>query len=232
MITFRKEKRVHPCHLARHDLIQLGNIVKTDFPNSFRKEDFEISSSWNNANVLENSIDDFLAHPNLPSVISRLNIRLIGWSAERDIDKSVQIIFYDNFIQAEVSGHSESWVNGKFIQIIDFLKTTRPLFWFLESQPVYAFRGILWGTIIAVAYLLGKEILYTGSDSQGTKPLLLYMLILFLLDWALGKLKYTQIFLTDKQSFVQKYNDLFIIIGFIASIIAIVTFVLQFVLHM
>lgn len=228
MITYRRDESIHPCHLTREELIRLVEIVKTDFPDSSRKEDFEIGSNWDKARISDNSINDFLSHTNLPPVLSRLNIRLIGWSEERHIDKSVEITFYDNFIQVVVSGHSESWVNGKFIQIVDFLRTARPLFWFLESPPVYALRGALWIIILAGTYWLWKEILYGGSNSPGVKPILLYVLVLFL-DWALSRLKYTQIFLADKKSFVQKYNDLFIVVGFIAGIIAIVDFCLRFV---
>ena len=116
VINYRKEEDIHPCHLSREDVIQLVDLIKIDFPTSTRAEDLEITSHLDQKVISVNSIEDFFGHKNLPAVISRLTIRLTGWSNSK-IDKTVNLTFYDNFIQLNVSGDSESWVNGKFIQI-------------------------------------------------------------------------------------------------------------------
>ena len=123
MEKYTRTKSIHPCRLNKADLIELVNLIKTDFPQQKRKEDFKITAHFYGFNVFENNLEEFLQHKNLPKIFSNISFRLIGWSVAGDIDKSLELTFYDSFITLNVDGDSESWVRGKYTQMLDFLKT-------------------------------------------------------------------------------------------------------------
>jgi hypothetical protein len=129
MIKFTKERKIHPCYLSVDDLRALVLLINTDFPESNRPDDFQIRTSLNGVYISEHSLENFLNHDRLPPILTRLMINVVGWSSTREIDKNFDITFYDNYIDLRVSGFSESWVNGKFLQVVDFLKKTRPSLW-------------------------------------------------------------------------------------------------------
>lgn len=226
MINYRKEEDVHPCHLSREDVIRLVQLIKTDFAASTRKEDLEITSHLNQEVVSANSIEDFLGHNNLPAIISRLTIRLTGWSNSK-IDKTVNLTFYDNFIQLNVSGDSQSWVNGKFIQINDYLRTKRPFFWFLRTMPAYFIRGAFFFLIIFGAFWMIQTSLKKQMSSTDMLISLCFLFVV-VLDTAMSKFRYTQIFIQDRMTFVQKYNSTIILGSFAIAILTLLVAVLQY----
>jgi hypothetical protein len=224
MVDFRKEEKIHPCYLKKDDLKSLVDIIKEDFPKSDRLEDFKISTWSDSLHVSENTLDNFLAQKKLPEILTKLTIRVIGWSENRDINKSLEITFYDNYINLSISGSSETWVNGKHIQITKFLKNTRPFFWFLKLPIVSMVRGALFVFMMIGGYLIWESIFKNKSIENS---IVIGTLSLFLLDWILGKIYYTKIYLTEQQSFFEKHKELITLISLIGSIAGIIGMILD-----
>jgi uncharacterized membrane protein YvlD (DUF360 family) len=225
MLKFNKQSRIHPCHFSKSELETLVSLIKTDFPESNREEDFKIRTYSDTIDITEHSLENFLGHDRLPPTLSRLMIGVIGWSDDREINKSFDLTFSDNYIDLRVSGVSESWVNGKYIQITNFLKAKRPLLWFLHSPAIYVIRGGIFVIIVAGAAFLIYQWYMNGFDSVN---ILIPLSVLFfsILDSMIGKHKYTQIFLTEQRSFSERYKDLVTIVGLLASVTTIMIFLL------
>jgi hypothetical protein len=198
MKNYITDKRIHPCRLNRADLVRLVALIKTDFSKSERKEDFELRSYFDGLNISENSLDAFFHHTDLPPVLSRLTIRQIGWSAAREIDKLLELTFYDNYISLSVRGESESWVKGKSSQLLDFLKTKRPFFWFLRTRPGLFFGGALIFIIGGPALGFIEYRILTGGFISVGIFLPMGVIFLILLGFAVARFRYTQIYLTRK----------------------------------
>lgn len=224
MIDFRKEEKIHPCYLKKDDLKSLVDIIKEDFPKSDRLEDFTISTWSDSLRVSENTLDSFLAQKKLPEILTKLTIRIIGWSEDRDINKSLEITFYDNYINLSISGSSETWVNGKHIQITKFLKKTRPLFWFLKLPIVYMIRGALFVFMMIGGYLMWESIFKNKAIENSV---FIGTLSILLLEWILGMINYTKIYLTEQQSFFEKHKELITLILLIASLAGIIGVILD-----
>lgn len=224
MVDFRKEEKIHPCYLKKDDLNSLVEIIKEDFPTSDRLEDFKISTWSDSLHVSENTLDSFLAQKKLPEILTKLTIRIIGWSENRNINKSVEITFYDNYISLSVSGSSETWVNGKHLQITKFLKKTRPIFWFLKLPIIYMIRGALFVFMLIGSYSI-LEYIFINKPIKNS--ILIGVFSILLLDWILGKVKYTKIYLTEQQSFFEKHKDLITFITLMASIAGIIGIILD-----
>ena len=199
-------------------MLKLVKIVKETFPISERKEDFEISTNLPNIAIRSNSIEDFLKHEELPDKFNRLSFRIIGWSENREIDKSIQMIFYDNFINLYVDGIDQTWVLGKYSQITDFLRKKRPWFWAL--QKIFpSITGIipLLSLIAIVYFIMVKAIISSISTT------------FFLIAWVFATvlyfkgtfLPYTQIILAPKKSFLNKEN-IIIVVGVLCLIVSII----------
>lgn len=225
MKKYTKETKVHPCRLTRSDLVGLEEVIRSDIKTE-RTKDFKVTCHIPNIDISENSINDFLNHKDLPRIISRISLSIIGWSEDNNIDKSVDLIFYDSFITLRVSGTSETWVNGKFLQVVNLLRTKRPALWFLKTTPVYMLRGSLFAILFYAFGVMLKRLLSEGLNSIGISlPILIVAISLF--DTALSKFNYTEIYIEEKKSFIEKYNTAILIIGAIGSIAAIISVILQ-----
>ena len=226
MKEYTKSVNVHPCKLERDDLLKLITIVKETFPISERKEDFKVSTNLPSIFIRENSIEDFLTHKELPQRFNRLSIEIIGWDKNREIDKTVRMTFYDNFITLVVTGVDETWVLGKYSQITNFLRKKRPWFWALPNTVFPLLTGAIpFMCIYGLIYFIKvKEIPYVVS------------IALFLIAWLFATvlyfkdkfLPYTQIILTPKKAIFSKENIIiliatltliFTIVGVIASLV-------------
>jgi hypothetical protein len=220
MIDFNKQNKIHPCCLTNDDLVALVSLIKQDFPKSDRQEDFTIRTFSTIVNISEHSLKDFLKHDRLPSILTILTIEMIGWSTERDINKSLDITFYNNYIELRVSGASESWVNGKYIQITDFLKGKKPRFWFLHTTAAQVISGGIYTLLVIGISFLVTQVFIEGLESIGILiPLSIFLL--GLLNFIIRKSKYTQIFIAKKQSFSDKYKDLITILLIIGTLFSI-----------
>lgn len=225
MKKYTKETKVHPCRLTKSDLIDIEEALRSDIKTK-RIEDFKVTCNILNINISENSINDFLNHKVLPKIISRISLSIIGWSEDNNIDKSIDLTFYDNFITLRVNGDSETWVNGKFLQLGNLLKTKRPTLWFLKTAPVYMLRGALFVILVSGLGVMVSRTFSGGINSVGVSlPILVLAISLF--DNALSKFNYTKIYIEEKKSFIEKYNTVILIIGAIGSIAAIISVILQ-----
>jgi len=217
---YTKSLDVHPCKLERDDLLKLITIVKETFPISERKEDFKVSTNFPNISIRENSIEDFLAHKELPQRFNRLSIEIIGWDKNSKIDKTVRMTFYDNFIELDVNGVDETWVLGKYAQITNFLSKKRPWFWALHGKVFpYLIGAIPVISICGLIYFIKvKEIPYLVS------------IAIFLIAWLFATvhflrgtfLPYTQIILTPKKSSLFSKENIIILIAIFTLIFTIV----------
>ena len=222
MKKYTKLESIHPCRLERNDLLELIKIVKETFPVSGRKEDFEIYTTLPNISISSNSIEDFLKHEELPDELNKLSFNIIGWSKNREIDKSVRMTFYNNYIDLDIDGREQTWVLGKYSQITDFLRKKRPWFWALHKLSPYI-RGIIAGIIpvlsliVTVELIKAKAIIYSISTA-----LLLIAWVFAIVFYFKGTLlPYTKIIITPKKSFFNKENITIIVLvlTFIVSII-------------
>jgi len=218
MKKYTKSRSIHPCRLEKNDLLELIKIAKETFPTSDSKEDFVISTNLPDIHISSNSIEEFLKHEELPDKFNRLSLTIIGWSENREIDKSVRMTFYDNYINLDVDGIQQTWVLGKDSQITDFLKKKRPRFWALHK--VFPFiTGII--TLVSlsalVSFIKAKVMIYSVSTA------------LFLIAWIFATvfyfsgtfLPYTQIILTTRKPLFTKEN-ITIIIAVLSLIISII----------
>ena len=97
MKKYTKETKIHPCRLEKSDILNIEELIRSDVETK-RTEDFSVNSHLHNVDIYENSMNDFLNHKDLPKILSRLSISIIGWSKDNNIDKSIDLTFYDNFI--------------------------------------------------------------------------------------------------------------------------------------
>lgn len=218
MKEYTKSGDIHPCRLERNDLLELIKIIKETLPVSDRKEDFKISTNLPDIHISSNSIEEFLKHEELPDKFDRLTLNVVGWSKNREIDKSIRITFYGNYINLDVGGTQQTWVLGKYSQITNFLKKKKPWFWALHKIfPVIAGIIPIVSLNALVDFIKAKVIIYSVSTA------------LFLIAWIFATvfyfrgtfLPYTQIILTPKKSLFNKEN-ITIIIAALSLIISII----------
>jgi hypothetical protein len=225
MINFRKTKSIHPCRLSREDLVVLSNLIQTDFPVSDRITDFTIETRFDNVVIAANDVQHFLSRDRLPAILTDLEISKVGWSPDRNIDKMLHLRFGNNSIDLSVSGSSESWVNGKYIQIVDFLKTKQFTLWFLHHPvPVFFLVRVAIGAyIVSEGVLLIRQFYVGGLDSIRTSTLLI-VIAFGLLSLGLGKQKYTHISLVREETLLSKHKDaLTFLLGFAALAYQVLT---------
>lgn len=218
MKEYTKSGNIHPCRLERNDLLELIKIIKETFPVSDRKEDFKISTNLPDIHISSNSIKEFLKHEELPDKFDRLTLDVLGWSKNREINKSIHITFYGSYINLNVDGTQQTWVLGKYSQITNFLKKKKPWFWALHKIfPVIAGIIPIVFLIALVDFVKAKVIIYSVSTA------------LFLIAWIFATvfyfrgtfLPYTQIILTPKKFLFNKEN-IAIIIAALSLIISII----------
>lgn len=214
MKEYSKSGYINPCRFKKEDLLELVEILKESFPPSNRKEYFEISTNFHGVYIRSNDIEEFLKHKELPDKLSRLSLRIIGWSENREIDKTVCITFYDNYISLNVNGKEQAWVLGKYVQIKDFLKKKRPWFWALNKAFPFIV-GIIPVPLleVLVSFIKRGEIIYSLS----TTLFLLALLFTTIFYFKGTFLPYTQIILNPKKTILSKEN--------IAIIIALLTLI-------
>ncbi len=218
MKIYQKQSNIHPCKLERNDLFELIRTVKETFPLSKKQGGIKISSNIYDINIRASSIEEFLKHYKLPDIINRLNIELIGWDENSEIDKSVKITFYNNYINLDVNGLDETWVLSKYTQITNFLKKKKPWFCFLYKLfPFITFIVFFEFGNALFNFIIAKEIIFS------------IITIFFIIVWSIATfyhfksrfLPYTQIIVTSKVNLFNKDNILFllVILSLIVSIV-------------
>lgn len=222
MKTYSQSRRFSSCKLTREDLVNLINLVKLDFPMTDRAEDFKISSYLEKIQISENDLGKFLDHKELPDKLKRLNIDLIGWDQQRNIDKNVKISFYDNSVRLDVSGNTESWVLGKYSQLTAFLNEKKSIFWFFNTIPGYIFQGVLPLVSLVSAVLMVGILIKSGFNSLNILLPITVSLTAFL-SLRIAKIPYCEIILTERRSFTDRYSNIIDIVIFLGAIATILT---------
>ena len=227
MKKYQKSGKIHSCKIKKDDLLKLIEIIKETFPDSDRKEDFEVSTRLPNIRIHSNSIEDFLKHEELPDKLNRLSIGIIGMNQDRNIDKRVELTFYDNFIDLNVYGEDNTWVIGKYTVITDFLKKKRSWFWFIHTNVFYSIEGgigmllLIVLTSLVVHFITINEIMYS----------IITVIILFILAYIYHLKKtifpYIQIIIKHEKSFFNIENIKLIIL-LLSLIIMIIGVIIQF----
>lgn len=225
-VKYSKSKYLQPCRLLKNDIISLVNIIKTDIKPSSRKEDFVIYSNLPNFSIRENDLDSFFNNELLPKKINRLCIEIIGWNEDKDIDKTIYITFYDNYVLLSIRGDNNTWVSGIYLQLTDFLRKKRPWFWFLNRIfPVLA--GIFIPlSIFAFKYLILNKS-YLLSISTGIFFILVVIAAILNLQGIFPP--YTQIIIEPKKSIIspQKILIIFAILTFFVTLIGVIVTMLK-----
>jgi hypothetical protein len=217
MKKYTKSGRMNPCKLEIDDLQDLIKILREKIPNSERKEDFEITTNLKNININSNSLEDFLAHRELPNNFNRLSLRNISWNENR-IDKSIRIEFTVNFIELNIDGMDETWVLGKYTQVSNFLKNKKPWFWAINKIFPYLLGVILTISLIAIStFIKNQEIIYSIS----TVIFLISTIYAGILNLKGTFLPYTQIIINTKKSFFNLEN-ITLLISLLSLLVSII----------
>lgn len=220
MIDYSQRHELRPCILQLADIRSLFTLaiagISTDASHS---NDITISTEVDGKSVSENSIDDFLNHPELPAVAQVLLVEIRGRNAEHNIDKSINIYLYKNHGTLRVSGESEAWVLGKTQLLTAFLAKRRPFLWFVHTPFVQGIRGVL-----TLFYLAGALYLIF-SFWQERKHLVVFSVAtasLFVLEILLGKQKFVQVFFKDRSNLLQDTVPILTVIATIAAVVSAV----------
>jgi hypothetical protein len=206
-VSYKQESDIRPVRLTREDLIELEALVRQGFPLSNRKEDFEIGAYLPQANVSFSSVKEFLEQKDLPKQFASLNVRMIGWGEPREINKSVDLTMFRNFVTLNVSGTDQTWVLGKFQQIRRFLEEHSPWYWRLSWAYPYATSAVIVLVALTFSSLLRTNIIYAATTG------------IFGVTWILGLIAYlrgtflvhVKIILVPTGSFLTKENLILIV---------------------
>ncbi len=210
---------IHPCRLVKDDLPKLMGIIREGIPHSDRKEDLDIRTSFRHTGIHENSMEEFLQHAELPERLDRLTIRIIGWNENRQIDKTVNLVFNHHFIRLEASGTDETWVLGKHAQIRQFLKEKRSWFGFMNTAPLSFFFGVIQAaSVVGFSYLFRNGAVAAAVSTVVFSVAWLFAWILYMNE---RLFPYVQILITPKNSLVTKEN--------VAVLIVVLTFLITLV---
>jgi hypothetical protein len=213
---FKKETNIPPCSIYRADLFDLISLITSDFSS---EKKLTISTACKDITIFESSLNDFLNHKELPVNLTHLTIDSSDYSSG---EKRISLNFYKDFILLDVSGDSEIWVKGKFQQLIDFLKTKKSTLWFFgNSISAPYLQGFLRGFFESFFIVLFGYEFYNHHGFFVNVPLFLAVIFVLVFNIFLSFAYRIQIKTIDKLSFLTKYNNLIIIISFIASIVTI-----------
>jgi len=196
MREFRSIKDLRPCRLTTKDLADLVEVTRSGFPQSDRAQDVEIAVSFNEVTVKEHSVEDLLAHRGLPDMIDSFEIRVIGWSQKREIDKSVTVRFAINNGSLHIAAQDEAWALGRQTQIARFLAKKRPWYWLLHRL----FPLTSW--VPALLFLEAGEALVKNSNVVAFVGM-----SVFVVTWAIAMVRFfkgrflpfTRVMIRDKR---------------------------------
>jgi hypothetical protein len=220
MKEYTKSINLPPCKLNKDDLIELVKIVNSDIPTSNRNNNFEIYANLPDITISENNIEIFLKHKELPPTIDKLSIRVFIHNSESLIDKHIDLTFYSNSISLRVNGADQTWVLGKYIQILNFLKRKRPWFWWLnKSAP------ILMSFILPFFIYIFIDLIKTNQIFYAISTAIFMLTIIITINLILNNklLPYVKIIIKPNKTPLNKENILAIVtvLSFIVSIIGL-----------
>jgi hypothetical protein len=214
-----KNENVHACKLTRSDLIDLVSIFTDSMSSSDEQVQLELSGQYGDVSVKETDVTAFLENHDLPRNLKTLAIRNYATGENFEVDKSISIQFYDSFISLYVSGKDETWVLGKYSQIMNFLNQEKP--WFSSLRKIFP---LLAGVIIGlVGGFLGHSIsskMYVVGIS--TSILLVATILLTIYFLKNEFLPHTQIIIDPNVRLFTKENMSLavLILSFIVSLVS------------
>jgi len=151
------------------DLFELEKLIRDNFTASKRKEDFEIRATCKDRVFSKLSMEELFSE-NLPLTNDRLMIKVIGWSEDKQINKSVEIRLSGILRDIEIEGDSEVWVEGMKIILKKF---------FNERKFFYSRFESSFSTLVAV--ILGLSFVIAVSTIKAGNYLLTGILILIII---------------------------------------------------
>ena len=108
---YRKSEPLKSCYLTKDDLQQLVRLITNQVP----PIDVRISAQISTSRKIESqSLDVFLAHPDLPPILSELDISTF------DRVQSITIRIGGPLSMYAVRGRDEVWVLGNFQRLQEF----------------------------------------------------------------------------------------------------------------
>lgn len=227
MKKYQKSGDIHSCKIKKNDLLKLIEIIKETFSDSDLKEDFKVSINLPNVRIHSNSIEDFLEHKELPEKLNRLSIRIIGWNQDQNIDKSVNLDFYDNFINLDIDGEENAWVIGKYAEITDFLKEKRSWFWFIYTNIFYGIEAVI--SVLLFIVFVSLIVHFININEMIYSIITAIVLFIFAYGYHLKKkfFPYTQIIIKHEKSFLTRENVTLIIL-LLSLFVMILGIIIQF----
>lgn len=217
MKKYTKCNRMPPCKIEKDDLYELMKIFKENIDIK-GKSDLKITANLPNISITEHNIDDFLDHKELPNIIKRLFLSIIGWSDNNEIVKKIDLTFYDNYIDLYIDGADEIWVLGQQKKISNFLKNKRPWFWFFH-KIIPNLLGVMFPvSIYAFVHFIEKDMIFYSISSGIFITVWIFINIFYFKSKIFP---YTQIIIRDKEKFLNKENItiLLALLSLITSII-------------
>ncbi|MHB8231535.1 MAG: hypothetical protein ACYDDB_01360 [bacterium] len=218
------KKVYHSCKLNENDLKNLIEKAQADMPAPNNSISVKILHKISTQKDYP-GLNSFFKEAEKCSIyeLNKLDITIIEYDRNKVQVKEINISFSNCSISVTTEGDNEVWVLGKIEAIIRFLKTKKPLLWFLRT-PFIIFLDII--VILSFPIALNKLLLI---ESIAISPLLIhiidmvsYLIILFIFISLQHKyFSFTQIILKSKKPFFIKYSP---IILQIASIVITIYF--------
>ncbi len=165
--------------------------IASECPGRTDDTKIKINLYLENMEVSEESLEAFLAHNDLPSVLSKLQINI----ADKDCDKSVLLEFFDDSTKMVVESTSETWVNGMSEKIQGLLSPKKRFFMKLNVFTLYFFKGFfVTPFIVLIGYVFYSYKKTPLPYVQPVLAILVFMVFIFLI-----KFPKNQIFIKEKR---------------------------------
>lgn len=226
MKEYRKNTSLGRVKLTKNDLSELVALIKSGFLQN-RKEDFEITTRVSYSNISEHELESFLKNTDLPMILDNIDIKMAGWSEQRDIDKWVNLRLDTYSNELTVSGHDQTWVLGKNTQLLDYIKVKRPFLSFFNKTFISVLTGVIGGIILSIPLTIIFVFLKSGWNATNSL-FVISILPLIIILYCLTKIKIAKIILRESQSFSDKYGmAISIVLSFLTLIVTVVIGIIQ-----
>lgn len=221
MKEFTKSSNIGRTKLTKNDLSELVALINSGIPVLGlilpEYEEIKITAYLPNSNIIEHGLENFLKHTDLPMKLNFIVFNRNGWSESNNIDKSMELLLGPGNSILRVSGQDQAWVLGKHTQIADYLKSKRPVLWFISNQVKQGIFGIVIGFSILLVILA----IDPRYGLLKINPLwFLALSSLSFLSIRLNKMKNTMIILQETESFSDKYGMIITIVFSLLTLLA------------
>jgi hypothetical protein len=137
---------------------------------------FTVSSDLESLQVSSESVDDFLAHEELPSVLT--DVALVFSQRTADDTREIRLFCRPGYVSLHVEGTEQEWVYGRFEVIRGFLAASRgwpavPIVWVRRTLAAIPFPL---GAVIGWAIPAGHALLAATAALGAVSAAGLYLL--------------------------------------------------------